>query len=93
MKWPHIFWRDRFEEVTLEMISTLKAEIERLHMLRATDMERIDRLVEALARKANIDIVMPQPPPVPIERTITHNPWKDPNLVTGNFNLQESKKQ
>jgi len=56
-------------------------------------MERIDRLVEALARKANIDIVMPQPPPVPIERTITRNPWKDPNLVTGNFNLQESKKQ
>ena len=41
--------------------------------------------MEALARKANIDLIMPLPAPVPVERVVVPNPWKDPNFVTDKF--------
>jgi hypothetical protein len=67
------------------LIIILKDEIAFLRKQHANDIERVDRLMEALSRKANIDLIMPQPVPVVVERTVVSNPWKDPNLVTSYF--------
>lgn len=68
-----------------DLISVLKDEIAVLRHRHQTDCERVDRLMEALARRANIDLVMPMPSPPPIERISVPNPWKDPNPVSTTF--------
>lgn len=67
------------------LIESLRGEIVYLRHQHDYDGQRIDRLTEALARKANVDLIMPLPDPTPIERVSVPNPWKDPNLVTDNF--------
>lgn len=80
-----VWWQSKREAIELSLIAVLKDEIQVLRKRHNTDCERIDRLMEALARKANIDLVMPLPPPVPVERISVPNPWKDPNPVTDKF--------
>lgn len=80
-----MFWQSKREALQLDLISVLKDEVQVLRKRHNTDCERIDRLMEALARKASIDLIMPLPPPVPVERVVMPNPWKDPNQVTSNF--------
>ena len=75
----------REDQLRDDLISILKDEIAVLRKRHNTDCERIDRLMEALSRKANIDLVMPQPIPPVMERVNMSNPWKDPNLVTDKF--------
>lgn len=80
-----MFWQSKRDQLTDNLISVLKDEIDVLRRRHAHDCERVDRLMEALARKANVDLIMPLPPPVPVERISVPNPWKDPNQVTSNF--------
>lgn len=80
-----MFWQSKREQLTDNLISVLKDEIDVLRRRHVHDCERVDRLMEALARKANVDLIMPLPPPVPVERISVPNPWKDPNQVTSNF--------
>ena len=69
------------------LIKVLKEEIAVLRLQHDTDLQRMDRLMEALARRANVDLVMPMPPIPQVETAPIRipNPWKDPNLVTDNF--------
>jgi hypothetical protein len=80
-----MFWQSRRERLQIELILILKDEVSVLRKLHDTDCQRIDRLTEALARRGNVDLVMPLPDPIPAERIFTPNPWKDPNLVTDRF--------
>ena len=77
-----MWWQSKRDKLTDDLISVLKMEIDVLRKRHNTDCERVDRLMEALARKANVDLVMPLPPPVLTERIAVPNPWKDPNQVT-----------
>lgn len=79
------WWKRQLIDPRDALISVLKDEIQVLRLRHDTDCQRLDRLMEALARRANIDLVMPMPAPPPIERTSLPNPWKDPNLVTDRF--------
>ena len=78
-------WWTRRPDAKDALIETLRAEAAYLRHQHDIDGQRIDRLTEALARKANVDLIMPLPEPVITERTYVPNPWKDPNLVTSNF--------
>ena len=86
-----MFWQSKREALQQELIGVLKDEIAVLRRRHDHDCERVDRLMEALARKANVDLVMPLPPPVPVERVSVPNPWKDPNLVTDKFQKENVK--
>ena len=86
-------WWHKQSDLKDDLISVLKDERDVLRRRHEKDCERIDRLMEALARKANIDLVMPMPVIPPTERTYTPNPWKDPSLVTGNFNSPATSKE
>jgi len=80
-----VFWQSKREALQLELITVLKDEIAVLRTRHSRDCERVDRLMEALARKAGVDLIMPMPPPVATERVHVPNPWKDPTRVTGDF--------
>lgn len=68
------------------LVAVLKDEIIVLRLQHDTDLQRMDRLMEALARRANVDLVMPMPVAVPTSVPIPlPNPWKDHNQVTTNF--------
>ncbi len=71
------------------LIQLLKDEIARLHQQHNVDLQRIDRLMEGLARRANVDLVMPSPDLPPAEKVYVPNPWKDPNRAT--FEVKETK--
>jgi hypothetical protein len=75
-------WLKRGPDAKDTLIESLRDEIVYLRNRHDTDAQRVDRLMEALARKANVDLIMPLPPPPPIERISVPNPWKDPNQVT-----------
>jgi len=77
-----MFWNKRSDKLRDELISVLKMEVEVLRKRHDMDCQRIDRLTEAIARKANVDLIMPLPEPPPPERVSMPNPWKDPNPVT-----------
>jgi len=78
------------ERILRELIAIQREEITVLRHLNDSNRERIDRLTEALARKANVDLIMPQPPPPPVVPTKPMpNPWKDPNPITLDFSLVE----
>lgn len=84
-----MIWRSGYKD---ELIVNLKEQIVSLTRQSNLDRERCDRLMEALAAKANVNLIMPAPEiKIPMERTVTPNPWKDPNLVTDNFASQERK--
>lgn len=80
-----MWWRSQSGKLRDDLISVLKDEIQVLRLRHQHDLERCDRLMEALARKANVDLIMPLPPAPPIERVSVPNHWKDPNLVTASF--------
>jgi hypothetical protein len=84
-----MIWRSKSD---YELIANLKDQIISLTRQSNLDRERCDRLMEALSAKAGVNLIMPAPDiQIPVERTVTSNPWKDPNLVTDNFALQERK--
>jgi hypothetical protein len=78
-------WLKRGPDAKDTLIESLRGEIAYLRNRHDIDAQRVDRLMEALARKANVDLIMPLPPPQPIERVSVPNPWKDPNQVTTQF--------
>ena len=78
-------WWQRKPDPRDALISVLKDERDVLRSRHDKDLERIDRLMEALARRANVELIMPSPPIPVVERIHVPNPWKDPNQVTGNF--------
>jgi len=82
------FWRK--SELKDELIQSLQGEIAYLRKQHDLDCQRIDRLTEALARRANVDLILPIPDPPPPERVHVPNPWKDPNLVTDRFPESDS---
>lgn len=77
-----MWWRRQQVDPNAALVQVLKDEIAVLRLQHDTDLQRMDRLMEALARRANVDLVMPVPIPPVIERTSIPNPWKDPNQVT-----------
>lgn len=78
--------RDReLDALKVDLIVVLKDEIAVLRKRHDLDCQRIDRLTEALARRANVDLVMPLPELAPVPQPIVRNPWKDPNQVTSIF--------
>ena len=79
-----MWWR-RKPDPRDALVTVLKDEITVLRLRHDTDTQRMDRLMEAMARRAGIDLVLPQPTPVAIPQVYVPNPWKDANLVTGNF--------
>lgn len=80
-------WWQRQSKVdpNVALVSVLKEEIQVLRLQHDTDLQRMDRLMEALARRAGVDLVMPMPLAPPAERVQMPNIWKDPNPVTGIF--------
>lgn len=65
------------------LIDVQKDEIANLRLRLDKSQERVDRLTEALSRKAGVDLIMPAPPLPPQPPTVPlPNPWKDPNQVT-----------
>jgi hypothetical protein len=78
-------WWSRQPDAKDLLIQSLRGEVEYLRNQHSTDGQRIDRLTEAIARKANVDLIMPLPDPPPVERVTLPNPWKDPNPVTSQF--------
>jgi hypothetical protein len=86
-----MWWNKQLDATRADLVAVLKLEVAVLRTRHEKDLERVDRLMEALARKANVDLVMPQSPLPQVERTIVSNPWKDPNLVTDKFATQEKK--
>lgn len=87
-----MWWRRQTVNPNEALIQVLKEEIAVLRLQHDTDLQRMDRLMEALARRANVDLVMPMPTPVAVSVPIPlPNPWKDPNHVTSNF--KETKPQ
>jgi len=44
-----------------------------------TEQERNDRLVEALARKSGVDLILPQPEPLALEKSAGWWDRKEPN--------------
>lgn len=85
-----MWWRKQ-PDAKDTLIESLRGEIVYLRHQHDTDCQRIDRLTEALARRANVDLIMPMPDAPPIERVHVPNPWKDPNQVTSNFASQEKQ--
>lgn len=68
------------------LIEVQKDEIAHLRHMLDTQHQRVDRLTEALSRKAGVDLIMPPPPLPPQPPTVPlANPWKDPNPVTTIF--------
>ena len=78
-----MWWRKKHHTDARDaLISVLKDEVTVLRQRHQYDSERIDRLMEVLARKSGIDLIMPTPPiSVKMEPPLP-NPWKDPNPVT-----------
>lgn len=79
------FRRQPKVDQNVALVNVLKEEIQVLRLQHDTDLQRMDRLMEALARRANVDLVMPMPPAPVVERTPLPNPWKDPSPVTDKF--------
>lgn len=73
------------------LIGELKRVNEMLEDRHKLDCERIDRLMEALARRAGVDLIMPAPPLPEPERINLPNPWKDPNVVTDKFPKEKTQ--
>lgn len=68
------------------LVQLQREQIQYLMLQHDTDQQRMDRLMEALARRAGVDLVMPMPVAVPTSAPIPlPNPWKDHNPVTTNF--------
>lgn len=87
-----MWWTSKLDKARDELIAVLKLEIQALRQRHDTDRERVDRLMEALARKANVDLIMPMPTPPPVEKVYVANPWKDPNAVTDVFPEQSRQR-
>ena len=86
MRW---WWQN--DIVQDSIVSVLKEEVSILHRRHQQDCERIDRLMEALARRAGVDLVMPVTAPIPEPIHIPQpNPWKDPNPVTSAFQKEKN---
>lgn len=79
-----MWWKPK-PDPNAALIESLRGEIQYLRQRHETDSQRVDRLMEALARRTGVDLVMPLPEPPPIEKVYVPNPWKDPNAVTSNF--------
>lgn len=86
-----MFWRHDLDRTKDAMIQLLQHERKLLQDQLNRERERVDRLTEALARKAGVDLILPMPLP-PIEPSVPmHNPWKDPNPVTSVFPRSTAK--
>lgn len=80
------WWTSNTERLLREVIASQHSEIQYLRQQYAQTQERVDRLTEALSRKAGVDLILPLPPPIdPQPAPKFPNPWKDPNPVTINF--------
>lgn len=80
-----MWWKRQTVDPNAALVTVLKEELAVLRLQHDTDLQRMDRLMEALARRAGVDLVMPMPPAPPVERVQMSNIWKDPNPVTGIF--------
>jgi hypothetical protein len=84
-----MWWRNKTQDA---LVQVLKEEVAALRLRHDTDTQRMDRLMEAMARRAGIDLVMPMPPPPPITEPIRiPNPWKDPDHVTDHFQKEKTQ--
>lgn len=90
MWWKVTKARIEVDEARKQVVAQLQCIVELLNKRHDQDLERIDRLMEALARKAGVDLIMPTLPLPPTEKVHVPNPWKDPNLVTDKFPASES---
>ena len=79
------WWQSRTEKLLREVIASQRDEVLSLRKLNDENRERIDRLTEALARKAGVDLILPQPPSPPLEPAQTSSLFmalRDPAPVT-----------
>ena len=81
-------WWSHKPDPSVALIESLQGEIQYLRTRHEADSQRVDRLMEALARRAGVDLIMPLPKLPPPEKVYVPNPWKNPNAVTSTFKEQ-----
>lgn len=81
-----MWWRRTKLDITATaLIDSLKIQNQYLRDTLTHERDRVNRLTEALSRKAGVDLLMPIETPSPSPQPPLRNPWKDPNPVTSVF--------
>ena len=80
-----MWWHSKLDRTRDALIDALKIQNEHLKDMLTHERDRVNRLTEALSRKAGVDLLMPVETPPPLSHPPSPNPWKDPNPVTSVF--------